>query len=161
MATIIFIADNCKLVDTPTAEAVGFLLLPLLHWLVPYSTTTSYTVSTSEIILFPYALRCSFMYLCWLQLQSFMQDIYTCINISLMLFLTVRAFPCTNCKIFYQWIFITTTGTGLTTWVHGWYFYDIISVPCSLIGKHIEKLTPWCRTDMLCQFMISNHVLYL
>jgi len=31
----------------PTAKAGGFLFLPLLHWLMPYSILMSYTVSTS------------------------------------------------------------------------------------------------------------------
>ena len=45
----------------PTAKAGGFLLQPLLHWLIPFGISMSYTVSTSWIILFPYALRCSFI----------------------------------------------------------------------------------------------------
>ena len=47
----------------PTAKAGGFLFQPLLHWLIPYGIATSYTVSTSQIILFPYALRCSLIYI--------------------------------------------------------------------------------------------------
>ena len=43
----------------PTAKAGGFLLQPLLHCLIPFGISMSYTVSTSQIILFPYALRCS------------------------------------------------------------------------------------------------------
>jgi len=31
----------------PTAKAGGFLLQPLLHWLIPYGIATAYTVSTS------------------------------------------------------------------------------------------------------------------
>ena len=31
----------------PTAKAGGFLLQPLLHWLIRYGIATSYTVSTS------------------------------------------------------------------------------------------------------------------
>ena len=34
-------------VDTPTAKLMGFLFLPLLHWLIPYGIAMSYTVSTS------------------------------------------------------------------------------------------------------------------
>ena len=30
----------------PTAKAGGFLLQPLLHWLIPFGTATSYTVTT-------------------------------------------------------------------------------------------------------------------
>ena len=45
----------------PTAKAGGFLLQPLLHWMIPCGISMSYTVSTSWIILFPYALRCSFI----------------------------------------------------------------------------------------------------
>ena len=51
-----------KSLTLPTAKAEGFLLQPLLHWLIPFGTATSYTVSTSQIILFPYALRCSLIY---------------------------------------------------------------------------------------------------
>lgn len=53
---------NCYL-TLPTAKAGGFLFQPLLHWLIPYGIATSYTVSTSQIILFPYALRCSLIYI--------------------------------------------------------------------------------------------------
>ena len=35
------------------------MLQPLLHRLIPYGIAMSYTMSTSWIILFPYALRCS------------------------------------------------------------------------------------------------------
>lgn len=45
----------------PTAKSGGFLLPPPLHWRMPYGIAMSYTVSTSQIILFPYALRCSFL----------------------------------------------------------------------------------------------------
>lgn len=31
----------------PTAKAGGFLLQPLLHWLIPCGISMSYTVSTS------------------------------------------------------------------------------------------------------------------
>lgn len=31
----------------PTAKAGGFLLQPLLHWLIPFGISMSYTVSTS------------------------------------------------------------------------------------------------------------------
>jgi len=31
----------------PTAKAGGFLLQPLLHWLIPYGIAMAYTVSTS------------------------------------------------------------------------------------------------------------------
>ena len=31
----------------PTAKAGGFLLLPLLHWMIPCGISMSYTVSTS------------------------------------------------------------------------------------------------------------------
>ena len=47
----------------PTAKAGGFLLQPLLHWMIPCGISTSYTVSTSWIILFPYALRCSLIFI--------------------------------------------------------------------------------------------------
>ena len=42
----------------------GFLLQPLLHCVIPCGVAMSYTVSTSSIILFSYALRCSLIYAC-------------------------------------------------------------------------------------------------
>ena len=37
----------CQELTLRTAKAVGFLLLPLLHWPIPEGTATTYTVSTS------------------------------------------------------------------------------------------------------------------
>lgn len=36
-----------ELLTLPTAKAGGFLLQPLLHWLIPFGISMSYTVSTS------------------------------------------------------------------------------------------------------------------
>ena len=69
----------------------------------------SYTVSTSWIILFPYALRYSFLSLCILHLQSFFQDIDACIHIPVMDHVTFWALPDTNTQIFYQRILAATS----------------------------------------------------
>lgn len=55
----------------PTAKAGGFLLQPLLHWKIPCGISMSYTVSTSWIILFPYALRCSLICIYLFMLTAF------------------------------------------------------------------------------------------
>ena len=68
----------------------------------------SYTVSTSWIILFPYALRYSFLSLCILHLQSFFQDIDACIHIPVMDHVTFWTLPDTNTQIFYQRILAAT-----------------------------------------------------
>ena len=138
------------------------MLQSLLRWLTPYSAATSYTVSTSVDYTVPVCPTVqSYICLYWLHLQSFIQDIYACISISVMHCMAVRTLPYTNSQIFHHRIFIPTTRTGLTTWIHGWYFYNTISIPDRLICEHIKKLTPRCRTDVLCQFMITHHISYL
>ena len=39
--------ESEKPLTLPTAKAGGFLLQPLLHWLIPFGISMSYTVSTS------------------------------------------------------------------------------------------------------------------
>ena len=39
--------NNAIALTLPTAKAGGFLLQPLLHWLIPFGISMSYTVSTS------------------------------------------------------------------------------------------------------------------
>ena len=102
----------------------------------------------------------SYIYLYWPHLQSFIQDVLACVGIPVMHCMTVRTLPYSHCQIFYQWILISTTRTGLTAWIHSWYFYNIIPIPCSLICKHIKELTPWRRTYVLCQLMITHHIFY-
>ena len=60
------------------------MLLPLLHWQTPYGTAMSYTVSTSYIYTVPVCPTVQFLSLCRLHLQSFFQNIDTCIRIPVM-----------------------------------------------------------------------------
>ena len=80
----------------PTAKAGGFLLLPLLHWQTPYGTAMSYTVSTSYIYTVPVCPTVQFLSLCRLHLQSFFQNIDTCIRIPVMNRMAFGTLPDTN-----------------------------------------------------------------
>ena len=88
--------------------------------------------------------------LCWLHLQSLIQDIYTGIDVPVVSCMALRTLPFTDCKILYKWIFKSTTGTCLAAWVHCRYFYNVIPIPNRFIGQHFKKLRPRCRTYMLC-----------
>ena len=79
--------------------------------------------------------------LCWLYLQAFLQNIYACIGVPVMHCMTGWTLPYTDRQIFYQWILIPTTGTGLIARIHGWYFDHIIPIPyiCLRIRLHRSK----------------------
>ena len=96
----------------------------------------------------------------WLHLQSFIQDIYTGIGVPIVSCMALWTLPLADGKILYQWIFIPTTGTRLTAWVHCRYFYNVIPIPDRFICEHIKELRPRCRANVLCQFMITHHVFY-
>ena len=121
----------------------------------------SYTVSTSWIILFPYALRYSFLSLCILHLQSFFQDIDACIHIPVMDHVTFWALPDTNTQIFHQRILVATAAAGLAARIHRWYSADLISIPDCLIFQHFEKLCPRNTCYGSCQFMVTEHPLHI
>ena len=148
----------------PTAKAGGFLLLPLLHWQTPYGTAMSYTVSTSYIYTVPvcptvqFLSLCrlhphgcgnrsnhclvQFLSLCRLHLQSFFQNIDTCIRIPVMNRMAFGTLPDTNAQIFYPWISVATTAAGLTARIHRWYSVNFISIPASFIFQHFKKFCP-------------------
>ena len=109
----------------------------------------SYTVSTSWIILFPYALRYSFLSLCILHLQSFFQDIDACIHIPVMDHVTFWALPDTNTQIFYQRILAATAAAGLAARIHRWYSADLISIPDCLIFQHDIQPVIWQAVKLL------------
>ena len=90
------------------------MLLPLLHWQTPYGTAMSYTVSTSYIYTVPVCPTVQFLSLCRLHLQSFFQNIDTCIRIPVMNRMAFGTLPDTNAQIFYPWISVATTAAGLT-----------------------------------------------
>ena len=117
----------------------------------------SYTASTSWIILFPYALRCSFRSLCILHLQSFFQDIDASIHIPVMDHVTFWTLPDTNTQIFYQRILVATAAAGLAARIHRWYSADLISIPDRLIFQHFEKADPGNTCYGSCQFMVTEH----
>ena len=121
----------------------------------------SYTVSTSWIILFPYALRYSFLSLCILHLQSFFQDIDACIHIPVMDHVTFWALPDTNTQIFHQRILVATAAAGLAARRHRWYSADLMSIPDCLIFQHFEKLCPGNTCYGSCQFMVTEHPLHI
>lgn len=73
--------------------------------------------------------------LCCLHLQSFIQNVYACISISVMQCMAVRTLPYTNGQIFHQRILISAAGTCLTVRIHSRHFYNIIPIPDSLIFK--------------------------
>ena len=52
-----------KILTLPTAKAGGFLLQPLLHWMIPCGISMSYTVSTSYIYTVPACPAVQFSYL--------------------------------------------------------------------------------------------------
>ena len=126
----------------PTAKAGGFLLLPLLHWQTPYGTAMSYTVSTSYIYTVPVCPTVQFLSLCRLHLQSFFQNIDTCIRIPVMNRMAFGTLPDTNAQIFYPWISVATTAAGLTARIHRWYSVNFISIPASFIFQHFKKFCP-------------------
>ena len=126
----------------PTAKAGGFLLLPLLHWQTPYGTAMSCTVSTSYIYTVPVCPTVQFLSLCRLHLQSFFQNIDTCIRIPVMNRMAFGTLPDTNAQIFYPWISVATTATGLTARIHRWYSVNFISIPASFIFQHFKKFCP-------------------
>ena len=107
-----------RILTLPTAKAGGFLLLPLLHWQTPYGTAMSYTVSTSYIYTVPVCPTVQFLSLCRLHLQSFFQNIDTCIRIPVMNRMAFGTLPDTNAQIFYPWISVATTAAGLTARIH-------------------------------------------
>ena len=96
-----FILLFYRMLTLPTAKAGGFLLLPLLHWQTPYGTAMSYTVSTSYIYTVPVCPTVQFLSLCRLHLQSFFQNIDTCIRIPVMNRMAFGTLPDTNAQIFY------------------------------------------------------------
>ena len=145
----------------PTAKAGGFLFLPPLHWQIPYGTAMSYTVSTGYIYTVPVCPTVQFLSLCRLHLQSFFQNIDTCIRIPVMNCMTPGALPDTNAQIFHQRIPIATGTAGLAARIHRWYFADFISIPHSFIFQHLEKLCPRNTGYRLCQFMVPDHSLYM
>ena len=126
----------------PTAKVGGFLLLPLLHWQTPYGTAMSYTVSTSYIYTVPVCPTVQFLSLCRLHLQSFFQNIDTCIRIPVMNRMAFGTLPDTNAQIFYPWISVATTAAGLTARIHRWYSVNFISIPASFIFQHFKKFCP-------------------
>ena len=134
------IAQTC--LTLPTAKAGGFLLLPLLHWQTPYGTAMSYTVSTSYIYTVPVCPTVQFLSLCRLHLQSFFQNIDTCIRIPVMNRMAFGTLPDTNAQIFYPWISVATTAAGLTARIHRWYSVNFISIPASFIFQHFKKFCP-------------------
>ncbi len=94
-------------------------------------------------ILFPYALRYSFLSLCRLHLQCFFQNINTCIRIPVMNRMAFRALPDTNAQIFYPWISVATRAAGLTARIHRWYSAYFISIPnCWLYIPAFQKTLP-------------------
>ena len=126
----------------PSTKAGGFLLLPLLHWQTPYGTAMSYTVSTSYIYTVPVCPTVQFLSLCRLHLQSFFQNIDTCIRIPVMNRMAFGTLPDTNAQIFYPWISVATTAAGLTARIHRWYSVNFISIPASFIFQHFKKFCP-------------------
>ena len=131
-----------RILTLPTAKAGGFLLLPLLHWQTPYGTAMSYTVSTSYIYTVPVCPTVQFLSLCRLHLQSFFQNIDTCIRIPVMNRMAFGTLPDTNAQIFYPWISVATTAAGLTARIHRWYSVNFISIPASFIFQHFKKFCP-------------------
>ena len=93
-------------------------------------------------ILFPYALRYSFLSLCRLHLQSFFQYVNTCIRIPVMNRVTFWALPDTNAQIFHQRIPAATKAAGLAARIHRWYSAYFISIPNRLIFQHFKKTLP-------------------
>ena len=134
--------SDADLLTLPTAKAGGFLLLPLLHWQTPYGTAMSYTVSTSYIYTVPVCPTVQFLSLCRLHLQSFFQNIDTCIRIPVMNRMAFGTLPDTNAQIFYPWISVATTAAGLTARIHRWYSVNFISIPASFIFQHFKKFCP-------------------
>ena len=107
---------NGVIFDTPTTKVVGFLLQPLLHWLIPRVLQCLTQCPQARLYCFrmPYgAVLCT---LSGLHPHSLFKYINSCIRISVIMYrMTARAFPTTNCKIFHKWIFIPTTRASLTT----------------------------------------------
>ena len=114
----------------------------LLHWQTPYGTAMSYTVSTSYIYTVPVCPTVQFLSLCRLHLQSFFQNIDTCIRIPVMNRMAFGTLPDTNAQIFYPWISVATTAAGLTARIHRWYSVNFISIPASFIFQHFKKFCP-------------------
>ena len=101
-----------------------------------------------------------YLYLCRLELQSFFQNIYTCISVPVMYGMTVWTLPYANRQIFHQWIFIPTAAACLAARIHRWYLDDIVAVPCSFIFQHGKKLRPGNTCYGFCKFMITHHIVW-
>ena len=121
----------------------------------------SYTVSTSYIYTVPVCPTVQFLSLCRLHLQSFFQNIDTCIRIPVMNCMAFRALPDTNAQIFYPWISVAARAAGLTARIHRWYSVKFISIPAGFIFQHFEKLCPGNTCYGFCQFMVPDHSLHV
>ena len=121
----------------------------------------SYTVSTSYIYTVPVCPTVQFLSLCRLHLQSFFQNIDTCIRIPVMNRMAFGTLPDTNAQIFHQRILISACTAGLAAWIECWYFDNYSSCPTGFIIKLSEELSPRNIGNTFSKVMITNHTLYI